>query len=119
MNLKELKEQVDFLMKHYEKEAEELEVAIRLSDPSIGGSAFTKVHSIHKGIDWEGFRININPSEPIIRKTNKRQIKINDEESAFVKELNDTLIKYQPERQSKLILEVHRVIRKHHQKKKK
>lgn len=118
MNLKKFKENIDNIYENHSDEAENLQVVIEVNEPSIGASAFVNIKSIHKGFDWNNWKVSLYPEQPIVCKTNKRQIKINNEESAFRKELINVLEKNQPERQTKLILEVLKCIEKHFPQKK-
>ena len=66
MNLKELKDRVDFLIKAYHG-AEDYEVVITLNNSSVGGRAKTGIRGVYSGIDWEMHQIRIEPEDKIVR----------------------------------------------------
>lgn len=66
MNLKELKEIVDFEILNV-KNPEKIHVLITLSEPSVGVRAYTEVRDVGMGIDWEHGQFRILPSEKICR----------------------------------------------------
>lgn len=68
MNLLEVKEYIDDLMK-YTRHPEDKEVVIELSQSSIGPTASVGIRSIYQGIDWDSKRIIINPKRAICDKT--------------------------------------------------
>jgi hypothetical protein len=72
MNLKELKENIDFRIANlntYEK-AEEIPVLITLAESSIGARASCKIQSVSMGFDWEHGQIRIEPEQKLVRKGN-------------------------------------------------
>ena len=64
MNLIELKERIDNIIK-YTRFPEDKKVYINLSQPSIGRRAGTEIESIDQGFDWEHNEIRIEPSVPL------------------------------------------------------
>lgn len=69
MNLKELKETVDFVFNR-SKNPEGSSVVITLSEPSIGSRAYSSVQGIYIGFDWETNQIRIEPSVDLVKKGN-------------------------------------------------
>lgn len=72
MNLKELKEIVDFEIKNlreYEK-PEDISVLITLSESSMGARASSSIKYIGMGFDWEHGQFRIEPSLSLVRKGN-------------------------------------------------
>ena len=67
MNLKELKDKVDFAFEKVEN-PEEVEVCITLVEPSIGGRAKMGVAFAVRGFDWESREFRIEPKEELVRK---------------------------------------------------
>lgn len=75
MNLKELKEKIDFIYKT-EKEPENVCVFVTLIEPSIGGRAKMEVKHINMGFDWEHSQLRIEPAEGLVRKDKDKQTAI-------------------------------------------
>ena len=75
MNLKQLKDSVDFIYSQlcsYEN-PEELTVCIPIDEPSIGGRACVGIESVSHGFDWENGRINVDAMGSIVRKGRSKQ----------------------------------------------
>lgn len=53
---------------------EDLDIVIRLSDPSIGSVSMASIDSISIGFDWENGKILINPSIPLVRLKEKEAL---------------------------------------------
>lgn len=68
MNLLELKEQVDLLIK-YTRHPEDKTVVIELSQSSIGPVASVGIRNIYQGFDHDNNRIIINPNRAICDKS--------------------------------------------------
>lgn len=49
-------------------------IYINLTEPSVGQRAFIDVLSVYQGFDWEMNQIRIEPSKPLIRKFNDRDL---------------------------------------------
>ena len=60
MNLKQLKERVDFLYKQSRNPREDI-VYITTSEHSIGGRAKCGIKNISLGFDWESHQVRIDP----------------------------------------------------------
>lgn len=70
MNLIELKTNIDKIIQLLPKSItpEEVPVYITLSEPSLGGRAFTDVSCIAMGGDWEKGQLRIQPKDKLERK---------------------------------------------------
>ena len=91
MKLKQLKENVDYLI---EKGFSENEVYITLSDTSIGERAKVSFNYIVNGFDWESNQIRIEPNEKIIRyKNNRDNILPPKQKIYFIKERKTIVLK--------------------------
>lgn len=70
MNLKELKDKIDTIIKHLPKyrNPEEFEVVVTTNDNAIGGRAKASVKSVYKGFDWENKQIRIDTEDKLYKK---------------------------------------------------
>ena len=67
MNLKELKDNVDFYMENGHADEE---VVITLDEPSVGSRASCKVACVFCGFDWERGQVRIEPENKLVNKGN-------------------------------------------------
>lgn len=67
MNLKELKEKVDFYT-NISENLENIEVCVTLVEPSIGGRAKSSIKTAVIGFDWEKNQFRLEPMEELVRK---------------------------------------------------
>jgi DNA-directed RNA polymerase subunit RPC12/RpoP len=73
MNLKELKETIDFVigqLRHDYEKPEQIPVLINLSENSIGARASSGVNYACMGIDWEHGQFRLQPSKSLVSKGN-------------------------------------------------
>lgn len=70
LNLRELKEYVEFLYEHGCTGEEP--VLITLSQNSVGSRASTGITHITEGFDWESGQIRIEPEEKLLKKEKDR-----------------------------------------------
>lgn len=77
MNLNELKESVDSLCSQVSASGdlglERYSVVVSLHESSIGYSAAEDVSSIHFGIDWDSYRVMIQPNRPLRHLTDEKK----------------------------------------------
>lgn len=71
MNLKQLKEIVDFQYNKSKIIKEDIQVVITLKDPSVGGRAFSSITDINMGIDWESNELRIEPKKRLFSEENR------------------------------------------------
>lgn len=76
MNLLELKTNVDKIIKYLPKTftPEQVPVYITLSEPSLGGRAFTSVSCVTMGGDWEHGQFRIQPEDKLVRESTVKAI---------------------------------------------
>lgn len=67
MNLKQLKDRIDFLYK-ISRNPEQINVYITTSDKSISGRAKCGIKGVHLGFDWEHNQLRIDPEDKLIKK---------------------------------------------------
>ena len=67
MNLKELKDRIDFLYE-VSRNPEQINVYITISEKAIGGRAKCGVKSVGLGADWEHNQLRIEPEDKLIKK---------------------------------------------------
>lgn len=72
MNLKELKEIIDFELSHLQnhEKPEDVHVVITTSESSMGARASSAIKHIGMGIDWEHGQLRIEPSTKLVMKGN-------------------------------------------------
>ena len=68
MDLKELKEKVDFFFDHSHIDPEKERVIITTDNPSIGGRAGVALNHVQLGFDWENGELRLGSNDEIIRK---------------------------------------------------
>ena len=65
MKLTELKDSIEFAMKHHPSDAE---VVVSIdNERAVGARPFVNVSSAMVGIDWEANQFRIEPSEPVAK----------------------------------------------------
>ena len=67
MNLKELKDRIDFLYE-ISRNPEQINVYITTSEKAIGGRAKCGVKGVRLGADWEHNQLRIEPEDKLIKK---------------------------------------------------
>jgi hypothetical protein len=67
MKVSEMKQYLDFLLDINPKNSE-LEIVVRLNEPSHGPTASTDVIGIVNGFDWNSGKVIISTDDDIIRK---------------------------------------------------
>lgn len=76
MDLLELNTNVDKIIKYLPKTftPEKVPVYITLSEPSLGGRAFTSISCITMGGDWEHGQFRIEPEDKLVRESTVKAI---------------------------------------------
>ena len=69
MNLKELKDNVDFTINNLNnyKKPEDISVLITLSETSVGARASSGIKYVGMGFDWEYGQFRIHPEKALVR----------------------------------------------------
>ena len=68
MNLKELKEKIDFFFEHSHIDPEKVKVVITTNNPSIGARAGVNLDHVQLGFDWENGQLRLGSNEKIFKK---------------------------------------------------